>query len=417
MSDPLAAWLDGFVRDPSFLAKYPYYAAVLAKLVPVVDPSVETMAVSFEGGRVYLHVHVDHFVRAPQDVRGILLPEVHHVVLGHLTHPKFFGVEHPALMEIAQEVSANEFVEEPLPDPITWRTFEHLGVRAGQSTMERYERLVGAHAEGKPIVRAGARARGAERIPIEDLHFVDGHPWSDARTPGGPASKVPPGGVEQTRQLLEHAIREGSEAAQRAGTTRPLLAGKLPGRIVEELIGTLDAPEVFVDWRRALRDFVARARAPVHTWARPSRRFPGRVGEVPGRIWAPRPILRPHLLVAIDTSMSMGDRELSEIARQLVPMSELARLTVVQCDVEIAAVHPFDGRLPSVKGRGGTDLRPVFDPGFLGQQRPDGIVYFTDGQGPWPDAPPHIPVLWILTKPFEFGCPWGDRAKPDLARR
>ena len=158
--DPLQAWLDSFVADPAFLGRYPYYAAVLARMQPVADPSVDSMAVSFHAPKFYLHVNVDYFVRAPQFVRGILLHEVHHVVLGHLTHPKFFSVEHPPLMELAMEVSANEHVEEPLPNPITLRTLEKAwgsaqGLRGGQSTMERYEKLVAPSAELKEIAKPG----------------------------------------------------------------------------------------------------------------------------------------------------------------------------------------------------------------------------------------------------------------------
>ena len=66
MSQPgksdIQAFLDGFTHDPAFLARYPYYAAVLARLVPVADPSVARMAVSPDGGRFYLHVNVDGFL-------------------------------------------------------------------------------------------------------------------------------------------------------------------------------------------------------------------------------------------------------------------------------------------------------------------------------------------------------------------
>ena len=43
---------------------------------------------------------------------------------------------------------------------------------------------------------------------------------------------------------------------------------------------------------------------------------------MPGRTYSPRVIARPHLLVVVDTSMSMSSRELHEIVRHLSPMSE-----------------------------------------------------------------------------------------------
>jgi predicted metal-dependent peptidase len=53
----------------------------------------------------------------------------------------------------------------------------------------------------------------------------------------------------------------------------------------------------------------------------------------------------------------------------------------------------------------------VFEEAFLGERKVDGVVYFTDGEGPWPEAPPAVPVLWVMTKPAEMGCPWGERAR------
>ena len=47
---------------------------------------------------------------------------------------------------------------------------------------------------------------------------------------------------------------------------------------------------------------------------------------------------------------------------------------------------------------------------------PDGIIYFTDGMGPYPEEDPGVRTLWVLTKPRGFGCPWGHRAhfpRPD----
>jgi predicted metal-dependent peptidase len=396
----LRPWLARFVQDAGFLSRYPYYAHVLAGLEPVADPSVPAMGLSLHGvpgrgGRYYLHINVAQFLREPQYLRGILLHEVHHLVLGHLAHPKFFGAEHRDLMLIAQETSANEYIEEPLPSPVLWQHFERFGLRAGQSTLERYARL------------CAARAEGAEPIVKRDTKFVDDHGWREQSAP-------PAGGVEQTKQIIERARDEGAEDAKRATAGRAgggTLAGRTPEELLLALVGATDAPQVHIDWRAALRAFVAQARAPVHTWSRPSRRFPTRIGELPGRTYQLRGIMRPALIVAIDTSLSMSAGELAEVARQLRPLSELARLVIVECDAAIARVYPFSGAIESVKGRGGTDLRPVFDAHFLRSQGADGVIYFTDGDGPYPESPPSIPTLWMLTKPSEFECPWGTRAQ------
>lgn len=404
----IEAWLGAFVRAPAFLERYPFYAAVLAQMGPVSDPSVKRMAVSLHGGRFYLHVNVEAFLREPQYLLGVLLHEVHHVVLGHLTHPRFHDVCDAELMDLAVEISANEYIEEPLPDPITWRPYAALGLGAGQSTLERYERLVEAlrgGASGTGGRDAAAAAPAKERAQKGGGERADDHRYlrrGDAE----------PGALEQTRQLIARAAREAGEPRPGGGEEVPslLCAGKDPGSLIEALTGVLGPGERFLDWKTAMRMFVARARAPVHTYARPNRRFPGRVGEVPGRTYSPRVLMKPRLLVAIDTSMSMSLSELAEVARQLEALAEHATLTIAECDTRIARVEPWGGGLLDVKGRGGTDLRPVFEASFLAGHRIEGVVYFTDGDGPAPDSPPEVPVLWILTKPEAFACPWGERA-------
>lgn len=385
----LRDWLGAFVADGAFLQKYPAYASVLARLFPVADPEVSSMAVELYGGRFYLRVNPDYFVDNPAFLTGILLHEVHHIVLGHLSNPKFYDPEEPRLMELAVEMSANEYIEEPLPNPIIWKAFERYGIRAGQSTLTRYRKLLEAMPPGEPTPR-----------PCDDHR-----PWQ-GQSPN-------PGANEQARRLVNDAVNEAELRAQSEGPS-PVslrLAGRDPGRLLEELAGVLSAPETFLDWREALTLFSARVRAPLHSYARPSRRFPGRPFEVPGRLYAARSVGYPRLLVAIDTSMSMSSTELIEIARHLVRLGPLASITLVECDAEITSLGPFTGALHEVRGRGGTDLRPVFAPSVLGRVRPDGVIYFTDGQGPFPEQAPPVPVLWVLTKPEAFACPWGSKAK------
>jgi predicted metal-dependent peptidase len=403
-AEDLRRWLHAFVFEGGFLARYPYYAHVLASLEPVLDPSVELVGVSLapssDGARAryFLHVNVEGLRRVPQFLRGLLLHEVHHVVLGHLAHPRFASPERPELMQMAMETTANEHIEEPLPAPILWQHFERFGLRAGQSTMERYALLCDAETESLvPEPKDGTRS-------VDDHSFMDG-------------AAPPASGVPETRRILEEADQKGSPPgeAREVPQRRITMAGKTPKELLLELGGATDPREVLLDWKDALSRFVAHRRAPVHTWSRPSRRFPTEIGRVPGRSYRPRAALRPTILVAIDTSLSMTERELAEIARQLRPMSELAQLVIVEHDAKVTRVASFQGTLggvlTKVKGRGGTDLRVIFDPALLRTTHADGVVAFTDGDGPTPERAPAIPVLWMLTKPWDFACGWGERAK------
>jgi predicted metal-dependent peptidase len=288
-------------------------------------------------------------------------------------------------------------------------------MRAHQSTRDRYELLVAYVQKSGALPRPAVGEQGSGAV---DDHRFLAH------------GETSPGGVAQTALLVARAVKESRE--ERVAKSPPgapkddsddddeesanvprrfLVAGRTPGRLIEELAETTRAPEHAMDWRSALAMFVARARSPVHTWSRPSRRFPQRIFEVPGRSWAPRRTENPRLLVAIDTSLSMTRFELEEIARQLVLLSTYSEVTIAECDVSVARVYPFNGKIENVVGRGGTDLRPVFAPSLLGAHDVDGVVYFTDGDGPFTKEPPPVPTLWVLTKPQAFRCPWGERAR------
>ena len=136
----------------------------------------------------------------------------------------------------------------------------------------------------------------------------------------------------------------------------------------------------------------------------PSRRLPHLVGIVPG---TRRRAGRPGILAVIDTSASLTSELLGQISGELGRLAADYRVTVVECDDEIQSVYSYRP-IHSVEGRGGTHLRPPFEPAFLQRYRPDLIVYFTDGEGPSPEKPPRQPVVWCLTPDGERPAEWGE---------
>lgn len=396
MSDQRQSWLSGLVGDPAFLRKYTYFAATLARLHPVADPKVDAMAVAVRQGRLELRVNVDYFAEHPRDAPGVLLHELHHVALGHLSNPKFRGAEHPDLMMLAMEVSANEYIQEPLPgDPATWKALRHLGLRSGQSTMRRYELLVEARSKGN---------EPPDWQPVDDHHPQGLGQVCPDPLPGDPSARI------FISRLLRHSAREGEDRRSQWERAMRLLGGSMPRGLVQQLQQAEGPPPKLLDWNKAVEMFVGVVRVPAATYSRPSRRFPDRIGEIPGRVHCRLRGPAPPVIAAIDTSSSMSPGELARIARQLTPLSRLVEVTIVECDSKIQRIYPFKGEVKSVTGRGGTDLRPVFSPAFLQKHRPDGIIYFTDGEGPYPPEDPGVKTLWVLTKPAPFGCPWGTKA-------
>lgn len=127
-----------------------------------------------------------------------------------------------------------------------------------------------------------------------------------------------------------------------------------------------------------------------YTYGRPSRRST----SLPGIVLPSLRRTPPRVTVVIDTSGSVSDAELGSA---LLEVTAIARavggrrdlVTVVSCDAAARVAHPLcraEG-IPLVGG-GGTDLRAGFARALRSHPRPDVIVALTDGQTPWPSAPP-----------------------------
>ena len=112
-------------------------------------------------------------------------------------------------------------------------------------------------------------------------------------------------------------------------------------------------------------------------------------------------------MAVIDTSASMSVHMLEQIGGELRCLARNCDVRVVECDCEIQATYPFRGELTGVQGRGGTDFRPPFAPDVLKRIRPDVVIYFTDGAGLAPAAPPQVPTIWCLTVSGLPPAEWG----------
>jgi predicted metal-dependent peptidase len=128
-----------------------------------------------------------------------------------------------------------------------------------------------------------------------------------------------------------------------------------------------------------------------------------------------------HLIIAIDTSGStFFFKDLITILEDTYALLESViykgnsfELTIIQCDVEIkkiSIIHHKNELKPlfesfEVIGGGGTSFIPVFD--YIREQKlsPDGLLYFTDGLGIYPEIKPPYKTGFVLTQEVTFDLP------------
>jgi len=203
---------------------------------------------------------------------------------------------------------------------------------------------------------------------------------------------------------IDRALREGGMLAGRMG-------GKMP-RAIGELL------EPKIDWREALRDFVASSMKgkDEFTWRRMNKRhmandiyMPSMENETIGEV-----------IVAIDTSGSIGNRELTEFATELASICDLASPDVVRIIWWDADVHgeqvfkpeQYQNIASLLKPLGGGGTRVSCVSKYINEKKlsAEAVIVFTDGYVEhdieWNITPP---TLWMITQNRSLDVPVGKK--------
>jgi predicted metal-dependent peptidase len=210
--------------------------------------------------------------------------------------------------------------------------------------------------------------------------------FKDAKNEYGmPLSKAE---MQKEEAKVAVAIQQAAQAAR--------AQGKLP-RSLERLVDELVHP--VLNWREMLRTFIDQNARNDYTWTQPNRR------HVADGLYLPSfrsRGLKP-LVLAIDTSGSIGQRELNQFQAELndILQSYPSTINVVYCDSEISETHTITpDQYPvelKAESNGTTDLRPPFDWAITNVPDAGCIIYLTDLQGDSPEIDPGIPTLWVST--------------------
>ena len=265
-------------------------------------------------------------------------------------------------------------------------------------------RLTEGPHKGKPMGLVDERFRGMNAKEVFDIlkeekeeegeggggkgEGFDEHDWDSAKEMS-----------EEAKKTLEHEI---DQAIRQGVIAQKKIAGNGAGGIDRDI---LDLIESKINWRDALREFVKATCSAKDTssWRKINRRFismgiymPSMVGEKVG-----------HLVVAIDTSGSIGQAELSKFLSEVKAIAEDVkpnRVDLIYWDSAVAAHEEYDEGtvgdiINSTKPRGGGGTSPSCISTYLKSKGivPECIVVLTDGYvgSDW-GSDWTAPVLWAI---------------------
>ena len=216
----------------------------------------------------------------------------------------------------------------------------------------------------------------------------DDHDWDGAKEMTEEEKKV-------LEREIDQAIRQGVMAHQK-------IAGTGGGDLDRDLLELLEPK---VDWREMLREFVKSTCSAKDTssWRKVNRRFlstgvymPSLIGEKVG-----------HMVIAVDTSGSVGQEELSGFLTEVKGIAEEVKpsqVDLIYWDSRVAGHEEYTENdvsniINSTKPRGGGGTSPSCVSEYLKEKRivPECVIMLTDGYvgSDW-GRDWTAPVLWAI---------------------
>lgn len=319
------------------------------------------------------------------EIRALILHENLHVMLKHIPRHRDLIKEDARLANVAMDFVVNDIIENlkdkslailpkgRLYDP----KYHNWSVREVYNDLKQQcEGESEGEDEGEGEGKGGRPTSGMQPL---DEHDIEG------------LEEATPEEIKEISDKISEAIQQGA-----------MLAGKF-GVKVPRTISEIMQPKV--DWREALREFVtsaARGRED-YTWRRMNVRrmvddiyMPSIQSETIGEI-----------VVAIDTSGSIGQQQIAEFAAELASICELTTpdaVRVLWWDTQVHGEQVFyenyDNMTSMLKpqGGGGTKVSCVSEYVVNENLKPDCLIVFTDGYVEsdikWDVG---SPTLWMVT--------------------
>ncbi|WP_432667021.1 VWA-like domain-containing protein [Wukongibacter baidiensis] len=450
-----------FVEDAIIylIEDYPFYAHLLSRIKKIVDDRVELAGVGVRKGQILLYINPFVFNQLTIENRAkILKHEILHLLALHITRQ---GEREDSLWNISCDITVNQHILGiPIKQKVNLKEIKK-NTKSCEIKEEFKERELGGYTfdrvEGPDgnYIKLPPRLFSEEYYNLIKKEYTNqqevnsknsfSHTYPQQNECNQQENQNENSGENDTDPQKRSQIKGECRSANNIHPTWKDSDG-IPDDIVEAIIkeaiedtinkSKCEVPneaKAFVDklmesktnWKYILRMFVAKhvSYNRYSTFRKTNRRLYdlNNIGfkdrYVSKDICLPSFKYQriPNLVVAIDTSASVGEEELNAFAAEIIKIrKEQTKVHIVECDAVIQRSYDLKRELkPEFKGRGATDFRPVWRYIQEKKLRPDGIIYLTDGDGQAP-INSKIPTLWTLVPDGQKPCDWGKAIEIDI---
>ena len=356
---------------------HPFFGSLAMSLPFVEDTDIDTMCTNGKQIRYSPDFVLAH---TPEQITGVVAHEGMHV---SNKHPLRMGKRDHRLWNIATDLAINGII---IGAGLELPTSALIDPQFKDMSAERIYTLL--QSDGGELPLGEGWSFGEIEAPTND----DGSAMTDSE-------------MDQLEREINVKVLTAHANAK--------MRGKLPAGI-DGLIEEMSTPQV--DWRDKLRVFVGGDQPDDFTWAKPNKKF------MPHGIYLPNVehFGAGDIVIGCDTSASVSDEELAVFLGEINGMAQDMQprsITVIGCDAKVQSVDYYgqgeDVQSINSKGRGGTEVTPVFD--YIEEHGLpcDSFIYFSDMYVyDFPAHAPDYPVLWVSTGATD--APWGEVVKADL---
>ena len=348
------------------------------------NDAIGTMGVSVDGTRIKL-VYNEKFVDSLSDaeLRYVITHEVYHLILHHCTKRAPTDKKDKELFNKAADLAINTLIPQDSNRtmPVNEKG-EIIGLLpskygfAEKLSMEQYLQLLKQNEDEN----GGGSGQGDGEGGGGGFDNHDG--WGES---------------DVVSEIVRNAVNRIAKDER--------VWGKMPGDLQAIIMA---AQKTYVSWERYLKHYLGQMISPttIRTMKRPDRRFGyPYAGKKRG--------YTDKKLVAIDTSGSIGEDELSQFLAEVNRLAEVQPVDMLVFDDGIRqGPIPFNRKHAEFdfKGRGGTDFREVFK--LAEERRYQSVIMLTDGCAASVEYPQGVKdVLWVLTGSGDPPVEWGERVR------
>ena len=348
----------------TLLIREPFYGLFLLNLNRYYGDKCDTACVCRNGINTELCVNKEFWDTLSDDEQlAVLHHELNHILFKHITSSEYFG-DHNKFNKAA-DLEVNSYIPVLQKDPYYYPA--RFNLENNKGTKFYYEKL--------PDEPDQPQDDSGNSYDPNDSHasWKDFQDLSDAEK-------------ELVNQQIDYQAKNTAEHVQK-------LIGSIPGELKEYLDSLFKIkPQVF-NWKAYFRRVIGNLITSelYLTRMRPSRRFPDSRGVKFKR--------KPHVLVGVDTSGSVNDKELEDFFSEIYYLWKSGvKVTIAQVDTKIEHIEEYNGKFnKEIYGRGGTEFTSLIN--YYNERKKDfsTLVIFTDGYVSL-NLPPFRNGVWVITK-------------------